>query len=80
MIKSRWVKWQHDMNGAFVFIEAQLVDPETAKDVVGGREIFDRMVKHGWILAREKKKKLVRYATEDLKLAVQRMKLEPLPE
>ncbi len=68
------------MNGAFVMIEALLVDPETAMAAVGGRDVMDRMTRHAWLKPRLKKKKLVRYATEDLRDAVARLKLEPLPE
>lgn len=68
------------MNGAFVIVEALLVDPETAMAAVGGREIMERMLRGAWLRARIKRKKLVRYATEDLREAVARMKLEDLPE
>lgn len=68
------------MNGPIVFIEPLLVDPSTAQAVMGGREMWDRFKKHDWVKPREKKARLVLYAYEDLKAAVARMKLEPLPD
>jgi hypothetical protein len=61
-------------------VEALLVDPETAMSVLGGREIMDRMTRNDWIRPRIDKRKLVRYATDDLQVAVARLKLEPLPD
>jgi hypothetical protein len=48
--------------------------------IVGGREIFDRMLQNHWLKPRIKQRKLVRYAAEDLVAAVERLKLEDLPE
>ena len=44
--------------------------------IVGGREIFDRMLRNQWLKPRIKQRKLVRYAAEDLMAAVERLKLE----
>jgi len=68
------------MNGTLVIANALLLEPEAAMGMVGGREIFDRMLRHEWFKPRIKQRKLVRYAAEDLSVAVQRLKLEPLPE
>jgi hypothetical protein len=48
--------------------------------IVGGREIFDRMLRNQWLKPRIKQRKVVRYASEDLMTAVERLKLEDLPE
>ncbi len=66
------------MNRPIVTLEPFLVDPETAEDAAGGREIFDEMLRRDWLRPRVKKKKLVRYAPCDIALAVDRMKIEPL--
>ena len=48
--------------------------------IVGGREIFDRMLQNHWLKPRIKQRKLVRYAAEDLVAAVEHLKSEDLPE
>ncbi len=68
------------MNGTLVIVPALLVEPDTAMGIVGGREIFDRMLRHHWLSPRIKQRKLVRYASADLADAVERLKLEGLPE
>jgi hypothetical protein len=68
------------MNGTLVIAPALLLEPETAMGIVGGREIFDRMLRNQWLKPRIKQRKLVRYAAEDLMAAVERLKLEGLPE
>jgi hypothetical protein len=68
------------MNGTIVIAPALLLEPETAMGIVGGREIFDRMLRNQWLKPRIKQRKLVRYAAEDLMTAVERLKLEGLPE
>ena len=37
------------MNGTLVIAPALLLEPETAMGIVGGREIFDRMLRNQWL-------------------------------
>ena len=54
----------NDMNGTLVIAPALLLEPHTAMGIVGGREIFDRMLRNQWLKPRIKQRKLVRYASE----------------
>jgi hypothetical protein len=68
------------MYGTLVIAPALSLEPETAMGIVGGREIFDRMLRHQWLEPRIKQRKLVRYASEDLMTAVERLKWRIIPE